>query len=173
MLAGFAQANASLAHLHLVIVGDGTDLPRLRALADDMDITERVHFQGYVPYARMPAYMQAADIGLCYVPVTPWYDKAPVLKTMESMASGLPTIATATQGNRAYIKNEENGLLVEDSPDDLAAAIVRLCHCDALRHRCAENGRDSIRAYDWHRIVEDILLPTYIELSGQRQGLSR
>jgi len=165
MLAGFEQANRSLGNLHLLVVGNGSDLPRLRSLADDMGIADKTHFVGYVPYAQMPTYMQAADIGLCYVPVTPWFDKAPVLKTLESLASGLPTIATATQGNQAYIRHGQNGWLVDDSPSSIAEGIHTLCLHDDLR-LAFRNGRDSIRAYDWSRIVRDVLLPAYATLLG-------
>jgi len=169
MLAGFQQANRSLGNLHLLVVGDGSDLPRLRSLADSMGIGGRVHFSGYVPYARMPEYMQAADIGLCYVPMTPWFDKAPVLKTLESLASGLPTIATATEGNREYIRHGQNGWLVDDSPDSIADGICTLCQRDDLR-LAFRNGRESIRAYDWKRIVRDIALPAYTALLEGPKG---
>ena len=163
LLLGFHQAQQAINNLHLLFVGDGTAVPQLQEMASALGIASRVHFQGMVSYDEMPAYMHAADIGLGYVPIVPWYDKAPVLKTMESLASGLPTIATATQGNQKYIKDGVNGLLVKDNPSDLASAMMRLASDQSLREQFS-NGRDFIKAYQWKNIVADILNPTYESL---------
>ncbi len=167
LLAGFQQADQQVGGLHLLVVGEGPDRQRLQDLAQEMGIAERVHFVGVVPYDQMPRYLWAADIGLGYVPMTPMFDKAPVLKTLESLAAGLPTIATATEGNQAYITNRRNGLLVEDSPEAIADGITELCRNDDLYRKLANAGA-SIREYDWARIVEDVLLSTYNAVCTRR-----
>jgi glycosyltransferase involved in cell wall biosynthesis len=155
----------TLPDLYLMIIGEGIDVPRLKEITQVLGIASRVHFLGLVSYEDMPAVMHAADIGLGYVPRDSWFDKAPVLKTMESLASGLPTIATATSGNQKYIVDGINGLLVDDTPDDLAAAMIRLAGDKELRKQFS-NGREHIRAYQWERIVVDILNPTYERLTA-------
>jgi glycosyltransferase involved in cell wall biosynthesis len=159
-------------NLHLLIVGEGVDVPRLRETAESLGIASRVHFLGLVSYDEVPAAMHAADVGLGYVPLDPWFDKAPVLKTMESLACGLPTIATATHGNQRYIKDGVNGLLVKDMPDDLAAAMVKIASDAELRARF-RNGRELIGAYEWRRIVGDILNPTYERLVSANPLVNR
>ena len=161
----------SESNLHLLFVGEGSDVPRLKDAASSLGIASRVHFTGLVSYEKMPAAMHAADIGLGFVPQDPWFDKAPVLKTMESLAAGLPTIATATRGNQAYIQDGENGLLVEDSPDDLARAMIKLASDQELRDRF-RNGRQFISQYQWKRIVRDILNPTYERLVTSKHALN-
>ena len=155
----------SLPNLHLLIVGEGIDIPRLKETARSLGVEARVHFLGLISYEDMPAAMHAADVGLGYVPQDSWFDKAPVLKTMESLASGLPTIATATRGNQKYIVDGVNGLLVDDMPADLAVAMIQLAEDKDLRLRFS-NGREMIDAYQWKRIVNDILNPTYQRLTS-------
>lgn len=170
LILAFAQAQETLGNLHLLFVGEGSDLPRLHGMAAAQPWGERVHFAGLVSYEAMPAYMQAADIGLGYVPVVPWFDKAPVLKTMESLASGLPTVATATQGNRAYIEHGVSGFLVADTPPAIAEAVVTLARDEPLRRTLGRNGRQAMNAYRWSHIVENILLPTYSALLRRPSG---
>jgi glycosyltransferase involved in cell wall biosynthesis len=168
----FHLALQSIPNLHLLFVGEGIDVPRLKETAKSLGIAPQIHFTGLVSYENMPAAMHAADIGLGYVPQDPWFDKAPVLKTMESLASGLPTIATATRGNQKYIKNGVNGMLVEDKPNDLAAAMIKLALDEDLRTQFS-NGREFINAYQWKRIVSDILNPTYERLVTTNHSATR
>lgn len=72
--------------------------------------------------------------------------------------------ATATRANRALISHGKNGLLVQDSPEALAAGMIELCQRDDLRQEFQSAGRESIREHDWNRIVESVLLPTYESL---------
>ncbi len=163
VIRAFQLALQSVPNLHLLIVGEGNDVPRLKDTAQSLGVASRVHFTGLVLYEDMPATMHAADICLGYVPQDPWFDKAPVLKTMEALACGLPTIATATKGNQKYITNGVNGILSGDMPDALASAMVKLASDKSLRAQYG-NGRYYIEAYQWKRIVDDILNPIYENL---------
>ena len=163
LLHGFSLAQRAAQNLHLLFVGTGLAMRQLQELATALNVAARVHFAGLVAYADMPGYMHAADIGLGYVPMVPWFDKAPVLKTMESLASGLPTIATATHGNQLYIKDGVNGLLVQDTPEAIARAMRELATNASLRSEF-NNGREFIDAYQWQHIVGTVLNPTYKRL---------
>jgi glycosyltransferase involved in cell wall biosynthesis len=163
LLRGFSLAQQAAQNLHLLFVGTGLAVQQLEELATMLGVGSRVHFSGLVSYEDIPDYMHAADIGLGYVPMVPWFDKAPVLKTMESLASGLPTIATATRGNQLYIEDGVNGMLVQDTPEALAKAMRDLASNAHLRAKFS-NGREFIDAYQWKRIVGDILIPTYERL---------
>lgn len=153
----------SVPKIHLMFVGEGSDVPRLKETAKSLDISSLVHFTGLVSYDDMPIAMHAADVGLGYVPQDPWFDKAPVLKTMESLACGLPTIATATRGNQTYVEDGVNGILVEDSPAGLANAMIKLASDKNLRDQFS-NGRQFIEKYQWKYIVSGVLNPTYEKL---------
>ena len=169
LVLGFDQALQTMGNLHLLLVGDGLAVPELQELVSSLDLASHVHFLGRISYDDMPETMQAADVGLGYVPMVPWYDKAPVLKTMESMASGLPTIATATEGNRAYIEDGIDGLLVDDTPEALSQAMIKLADNNDLRLKFSR-GRQAIDSFRWTRIVENILEPTYQQIVEKRQS---
>jgi 2-deoxystreptamine N-acetyl-D-glucosaminyltransferase/2-deoxystreptamine glucosyltransferase len=64
------------------------------------------------------------------------------------MAAGLPVICTDSDGNRDFIEDGVNCLLVDDDPESVAAAIKRLFAEPELRARLAEGGRATAARYE-------------------------
>jgi glycosyltransferase involved in cell wall biosynthesis len=164
ILYAFARAHQQMPGLHLLMMGDGVALEELKRLAGQLQVSSAVDFLGYVPYHQIQEYMAAADIGFAYVPRTLQFDYQPPLKTIECLACGLPTIATDTGGNRQYIRHGENGLLAEDTPEALGAALAQPAGDPHLRQKLAEQARPSVLVHDWRRIVTDQLLPAYRDI---------
>ncbi len=164
VLEGFTDALKEYQDLFLLMVGGGEMLNSLREKAKDLGVQNKVHFTGHVSYSRVPEYVAMADIGMAYIPILPKYDPQPPLKTVEYLASGLATIATRTAGNSRFIRDGENGLLVNDDPAAVAAGILRLVQDKELREILTQNARASVEQYDWKNIVRNQLLPVYAEL---------
>lgn len=163
LIKAFVIAQRELENLHLLFVGEGTAVIGLEELSTSLGLSDRIHFYGHVPYDQMTSFLNAADVGLGYVPITPWFNQAPVLKTLKAMACGLLTIATDTVGNRMYIVDGQNGTLVDDMPEKISAAIVQLNLDQELQQRLT-SSRESIQKYEWKNIVQKTLLPFYEEL---------
>ncbi|MBC7529480.1 MAG: glycosyltransferase family 4 protein [Chthonomonadaceae bacterium] len=60
---------------------------------------------------------------------------------LEANACGTPVIAVAEGGVRETVIDGENGLLVENDPQEMAAAIIRLRDDPAFARRLGENAR--------------------------------
>jgi glycosyltransferase involved in cell wall biosynthesis len=145
----------------LLFVGDGDDRKNLTEKSERMGLAENVRFQGRVPYSELPALINAADAALSFVPITDIYDVQPPKKTVDYLASGLPVIATDTVGNRRFITNGDNGILVRDNPRELASAMKKIIEDDDLRESLANKARRSVSEYDYKAITENLLLPFY------------
>ncbi|HIC87822.1 MAG TPA: glycosyltransferase family 1 protein, partial [Anaerolineae bacterium] len=167
VLEAFHQALLSELPLKLLIVGEGGAYDQLAAQAEALGLSENVIFTGFVDYHQVPDYLAAADIGLAFVPRTPGFDFQPPLKTLESMAGGLPTIATDTPANQEIIQHRRNGLICQDTVDSLAQAIVELAEDAALRARLAEAARPSVRQFSYTTLTTERLLPLYEQLLGE------
>ena len=93
------------------------------------------------------------------------------LVTIESMACGTPVIASNQGGPREVIRDGETGLLVERSPQAIAAAIQRLQQDTALRTSISTAGlKDVVGKWDWNRAaqhVESWLIDATGKSSGQ------
>lgn len=136
-----AQLAPARPELHLVAVGSGDDLPRLQALAREMQIAERVHFlQG----------LSREDIAACYAKSTifamPSAGEGFGLVFLEAMAFGKPLIAASTGGALDLVQDGVNGLLVPPrDPTALASALRRLLDEAALRTALGSRGAAIVR----------------------------
>jgi glycosyltransferase involved in cell wall biosynthesis len=72
---------------------------------------------------------------------------------LESLAAGLPVIASRSGGLADVIVDGFNGLLFEPGNcKELASAIRRLIDDPLLRNRLSANARLTAREYDWEAI---------------------
>lgn len=120
------EAIARLRDTHCIIVGDALFgendyAARLRALAEERGIADRVHFLGH--RNDVPRLMQAVD-----VMVHPSVDPEPFGRTLvEAMLAGVPVIATNTGAASDILQNGKAGTLVRpNDAQDIAAAIARV-----------------------------------------------
>jgi len=105
-----------------LIVGDGSDRPRLTALADRTGVANAVDFAGRVPAGELIAYYQ-----LCDVFAMPSKGEGFGIVYLEALACGKPVIAGRDDGGRDALKHGELGQLVD--PDDLAQLTSALLRC--------------------------------------------
>lgn len=137
--------------------GDLADDPeacRLRRLADDLGVGDRVQLLGAVAHEEMPALLRSADV----VASTPWYEPFGTVP-LEAMACGVPVVASAVGGMLDTVVHDITGLLVPPkSPRDCAGAINTILRDAFLRDSLGASGRDRAKTrYAWDRITEDTL----------------
>jgi rhamnosyl/mannosyltransferase len=127
--------------VQLLLGGDGPLTPGLKQLARDLNISERVHFLGFVPDADLPAHYQAAEL-FCLPSVT--QAEAFGIVQVEAMACGKPVVSTRLNNGVDFVNEDERtGLTV--TPGDSAAlrdAILRLLGDPALAARLGGHGRN-------------------------------
>jgi glycosyltransferase involved in cell wall biosynthesis len=132
-----------------VLVGAG-DISHYEQMACDLGVDSYVKFTGYVG-AKKPLYYGASDIF-----VLPSFTEAFPLVILEAMASGLPIVASRV-GGIPDIVTEKIGILVRPGdPHALAEAIYRLIVDQSTSLAMGLAGRQSISAYSWKKIAEDV-----------------
>lgn len=87
--------------------GEGDERGRLQRLAARLGVTDRVHFLGSRPPDELPDLYSAADVSVLASSNEGW---ANVL--LESLACGVPVVATDVGGNREVIAGERLGRVV-------------------------------------------------------------
>ncbi|CAJ1369744.1 unnamed protein product [Effrenium voratum] len=75
-----------------VIIGDGPDYDRLRALAAELNLLDHVEFTGYLSGAPLLEKLSACDIGVIPDPPNVCNDKLSMNKVFEYMALGMPFV---------------------------------------------------------------------------------
>jgi glycosyltransferase involved in cell wall biosynthesis len=124
------------------IVGDGNDLPRLKALAEQCGVARYVTFAGLVSEAELRQYYRR-----CSLFVMPSEREGFGIVFLEAMAYAKPVIGGAHGGTPSVVTHEQTGLLVHRLDiDGLAQAMLRILKNDELR---ADFGRAG-----YHRLLD-------------------
>ena len=126
--------------LHLVVVGEGDDLPRLRELAIDGGVADSVHFLGRVRAEELAACYASADVF-----ALPSSGEGFGLVFLEAMAFAKPIVGSACGGTTDLVGHGVNGLLVPpgDIPK-LADALESLLENPPLRTTLGRRGAQLI-----------------------------
>lgn len=134
LIGAIAQLHGTHPDLHLVAVGSGDDLARLRALAGSLGVSGAVHFFENLSREKIAACYARAD--LFALPSTA---EGFGLVFLEAMAFSKAVVGAAAAGSVDVIEDGVNGLLVPANDSErLAQALDRLLRDEAL---CAELGR--------------------------------
>ena len=91
----------------LTIIGDGTELKKLKWLAKELKIDNEVNFVGRINNNDIPKFLQQANFYIS-TPTTEGVSAS----LFEAMASGCLPIVSDLPGNRSWIQQKENGILV-------------------------------------------------------------
>ena len=114
MVKAFAIATKDLPEAILTIVGDGTDLGKLKELAGDLGIADRVEFPGRV---YMPELLNIYQSATLFATASETETQGIVL--IEAAACGLPLVAVDAGAVKELCQNRKNGVLCE--PGDIEA----------------------------------------------------
>ncbi len=150
----------------LIIAGDDKDDPgtlsRLKKLASQIGIGEKVIFTGFVDFNHLVNLYLASDIGLCFIPQTNFFDLQPPTKLFEYMAAGLVPIATNTSADKAIITDNINGFLCNDTVEDLSLTMSKVCiEFEEESKRIVSNALSSVQINSWDHIIDKYLYPYY------------
>jgi type III pantothenate kinase len=159
---GVGNAISALAHLpedvELVVAGgpDAAALDRdpearrLRALAAEHGVLDRLDLRGRVSREQLPALLRSADVVVC----VPWYEPFGIVP-LEAMACGVPVVASAVGGIIDSVVDGITGVHVPPRDPERVAAVVGDLLADAPRRRAlgAAGVRRARQLYDWNRVA--------------------
>ncbi|MDO8467165.1 MAG: glycosyltransferase family 4 protein [bacterium] len=151
---------ASLPLLHttnykLLILGDGPDKEKLKDLAIQLGVSDKIEFLGHVEPDLIPSYLLQATIF-----VRASRSEGLGNSFLEAMAAGLPVIGTPVGGIPDFLKDGETGIFCRvDDPKDLARKINLLIENKDLYKKISESGRVLVaKNYSWDEISSKMSL---------------
>ena len=127
VLQALAQLNCP--DIHYCICGRGDRLEKLKALARQLKLADRVHFLGY--RMDIPQICRAAD---CFI--FPSRQEGLSFALMEAMETGLPVICSRIRGNTDLIEHGQGGYLCGvDQVSDYCQALAQVRSTDTSAMR--------------------------------------
>lgn len=117
------KAVQKVPEVQLEIAGTGPIEEILQDYVREMQLQERVHFNGFLSGKALTDIIAGAK---CIVLPSEWYENGPY-SIMEAMAAGKPVIVSGEGGLPEIVKNGENGFICEAfNPSSLAECIQKM-----------------------------------------------
>ncbi len=135
-----------------LLIGDGPLVEDLKRVSAKNGVADKVIFTGRVGRETVPRLVAACDASAV---LNSRKDPMNVLgdpnKLYESMALGVPVIASNFGEIARIVVDSDSGILVDpDDENSIAEAMMRLSGDPSLRKRLARNGREAMKTkYSW------------------------
>jgi D-inositol-3-phosphate glycosyltransferase len=129
---------------------EDVEATRLRQLAHESGVADRVRLLGRVDRADLPALIRSADVVAC----VPWYEPFGIVP-LEAMACGVPVVASSVGGLVDTVVHDVTGVHVPPRrPDAVAAALRELLADPDRRRRLGAAGVQRVRRrFGWRRVA--------------------
>ncbi len=162
----FVKVATTNPNVNLILLGGGSQGPRIRQILMNGGVLDRVHFGGQIGQADLPRWYHMADIY-----ISPSHVDGSSVSLMEALACGLPCLVSDIPGNREWIVEGENGWLFCDGDvDDLADKILYAIKSRRLFKKMGESARKTAeQKADWKKNFGK-LLESYEAVMSLRGG---
>ena len=154
---------------HSANLAQDAEACRLQLIAQQLGVSERLHFLGRIERTEVPSLLRSADVVAC----VPWYEPFGMV-ALEAMACGIPVVASAVGGLIDTVVDGITGFHVASrAPIALAGALRSLLQNQQLRADFGEAGRRrAVRRYGWERIAKDTL-DVYSQVLAESRSASK
>lgn len=135
----------------LLILGDGEDVPAIKAAIDEKGAGDYIHFLGRVPHDQMQRYYSVIDVAVYPRKSIRLTELVTPLKPLETMSQGKAVLGSAVGGIAELVEHEKTGLLFKpEDVDDFCVQAKRLAEQPGLRKQLGIAARETMqRQRDW------------------------
>jgi glycosyltransferase involved in cell wall biosynthesis len=140
------------AKTELILAGDG-EVERGQILANELNVSARVRFLGWVDAKQRDNLLENADVF-----ILPSYNEGLPLALIEAMSWGLPVITTPVSGIPDLVKSHENGLLIPPGEiQQLSEAMQLLIENQPLRTALGRAARETVVPLDIQKFYDHLI----------------
>jgi glycosyltransferase involved in cell wall biosynthesis len=164
-----ASLQDEIPELRLQILGKGSQLSELRELASQLDVRDRVDFNGkWVPMEDLLDAIASADGGIVAMKRDAFRDLVHCNKMYDLIAMRRPVISSRTRSVEAYFSGGALLYFTAEDHEDLAQAIRRLHAEPELGSRLVERAAEEVEPYRWPRQREQYKRYVLSAVTGSR-----
>lgn len=139
-------------NVKFVIFGEGKLENKLKKLRKDLNVLERVIFEGFVSHDEMPKYLKASDIF-----IRPSLSEGMGNSFIEAMATKIPVIATQIGGIVDFLRDGETGYFCKpQDPDSIVETVNKVIN-DPKKNEIIDNAYNMVvEKYDWNLVAKQM-----------------
>jgi glycosyltransferase involved in cell wall biosynthesis len=150
LVRAFKPVASDYPEVDLLIVGDGPDRSALERIIEETQLGKRVELLGAMRQDNLWPLYKAARL---FAAPSRRNEGFPLV-FLEALAAGTPVIGTNVGGVPEVIRNEQNGLIVDEGDiAGLESAMRHLLEHPDLRQRMGEQGREDVKRYAWREFA--------------------
>ena len=135
-----------------IIAGTGAMRPTLESLADELGVSDRVKFLGFVPDEKLPE-LYANAFAVFFAPLDEDYGYI----TLEAFLSQKPVVTSRNSGGvLEFVEDNKNGIVCSDIPEEMGKAFEEL-FCDKVKAK--EYGRagfEKVKDINWDNVIYEL-----------------
>lgn len=136
LIKAFVELSKKRGDFKFLLVGNGTDYKKIRALVKKLNLENKVIMPGFIDESDKAAYYHLADVF--------WFASktdTQGLVILEADAAGLPIVALKDSAYANLIIGGENGyILPTDSPQEFAAKTIEIVSDDYLKNKFSKQS---------------------------------
>ena len=140
------------------IIGTGDEETTKQISCVAKKIGEEVVIHGYKNHQESKPFFDSCNVGVCFVPMTPYFEHQPATKLYEYTLSGMAVVATNTYA----IKHdfcEKFGVLTNDNAESVCEALYRLSQI--MNTFQSNEIVKASQSFHWKYIVNDCFKPLF------------
>jgi glycosyltransferase involved in cell wall biosynthesis len=140
----------------LDIVGGGPDETEMKQLAIELELIDHISFRGFVDdHKDVERFLSEASIGVApYTKISSNFTlTSDPGKVKAYLGASLPIVLTDVPPIAKQLESRGVALLVDDTPESIAAAIERYLKSEKLWDSARRSSAEMAKDYDWDSIL--------------------
>lgn len=144
---------------HLVLVGRGKNENDLKNIAEELNVSQHITFEGFQKASGLPSYIKGSSI--CLIPhlKTVHTDNTIPHKLFHYMILEKPVVASNCNPIERIIKEANCGLIYEsNNENDFADKVIELYKNESLQNEFGINGKKAVEEkYNWNTTSKNLI----------------
>lgn len=148
LVESFTEVSAKYPEMHLVIAGVGTQQEKdgLLLLIIQLNQTEKIQYIGRIASNDIPEFLKGAKLLASCRPKSIQSDYGFPTKTVEYLATGKPTVTTATGELTFYLKDRVNAFVANNADQNtFASKMLEVLQDYDFAMKVAQKGKELVR----------------------------
>ncbi len=137
--------------------GSGEYLEECRRLSCDLNVEERIHYNGVVKVEALTEALAGMNLGIVPNRKSSATEVMLPVKMLEYIIMGIPVLVPRLKAIQYYFSEDEVGYFEPDNLESLKSAMLKVYGDESRGRRMAENAQRFLNRYGWEKQSADFV----------------